>query len=261
MELDLTKILVREVLGVNAHPMRSGHYALRAKRRFSDCFVYVCDGTALYTFEHSTFSVSKGDVFYLAYQSRYDIDVAPNYEVAYVDCMLDAPEGARYESVRFHVEDSAEVERMLLRLERKWVPQSPGCCLMAMSTLYALFSILVQQRAMGYLSSDNRAKMRQARDTIVRGCSDKDFSCADLGASLGLSEVHFRRLFSQLYGVTPNQYLTALRIRFAKAMLMRSATSVSDIAEMSGYHSVYYFCRAFKRETGVTPTEYRKAAF
>ena len=259
MELDFAKISVREVLGVYAHPMRPGHYELKGKKRYSDCFIYVCSGSAFYTFQDKTFTASKGDVFYLAYKSRYDIDVAEDYYVTYIDCMLDAPKDCCFESDIWHIGEGEDVESLLMRLNRKYIPTDTGSRLLALSTLYTLFGTLHKIRTQGYLSSDNRAKMQAAKETIEQNVGSKDFVCTSLSRDAGLSGVHFRRLFMRYFGMTPYQFLTTLRMCRAKTMLLASQeASVAEIAEATGYQSVYYFSRAFKRETGMTPTQYRK---
>lgn len=261
MRLDFNRITVKEILDVCAHPMQPGFYERRLRGRAGDGFIYVRDGSAEYEFGDHRFCVGKGDVFYLACGSGYTIQVGENYRVVYVDCLLEPPEEGCWDSAVYRPEDGAEAERLLMRLERRWgPPQSALSRLQAMSAMYRLFELLHQPSAEGYLSPDNRDRMARARERIGQGVPDADFSCAALAAELGLSEVHFRRLFARLYGVSPNQYLTAQRIRQAKKLLLESRRSVTEIAGRTGYRSAWYFSRAFRRETGLSPTEYREQA-
>lgn len=262
MQLDFSRISVMEVEDVQAHPMHPGFYERRQTGRVNDGFICVRDGSAEYEFEDHRFCVSKGDIFYLARGSSYTIQVGENYNVVFVNCRLEPPEHGEWESAVYTPEDSGEAERILMRLERRWwSPQSAQSRLHAMATLYALFELMAGGHADGYLSPDNRARIVRAKDRIQQGVPDSGFSCATLAAELRMSEVHFRRLFTRLYGVTPSQYLTAQRIRQAKVLLMESDRSVAEIAELTGYRSAWYFSRAFRRETGMAPTEYRGQAF
>ena len=54
----------------------------------------------------------------------------------------------------------------------------------------------------------------------------------------------------------PAKYLQSVRIRKAKELLTLNIYSIGEIAEMVGYSSVYYFSKAFKKETGVPPSEF-----
>lgn len=52
--------------------------------------------------------------------------------------------------------------------------------------------------------------------------------------------------------------MTYLKIKSAKELLKYEKISVSLAGELSGFSDMYYFSKAFKKETGLTPTEYRK---
>ncbi|MCX6217169.1 AraC family transcriptional regulator [Spirosoma sp.] len=71
------------------------------------------------------------------------------------------------------------------------------------------------------------------------------------------SKFHFIRCFKSLYGRTPNQYLTSVRILNAKQLLLTD-DSVTSVCYKVGFDSVTTFAGLFKRMTGTTPTEYRR---
>ena len=74
---------------------------------------------------------------------------------------------------------------------------------------------------------------------------------------LGMSEAYFSNYFKKYTNQTFKQYLTDVRIRYAKQMLLDGSIRLEDIAESVGYNDKKYFSRVFKRETGYTPGEYR----
>ena len=65
-------------------------------------------------------------------------------------------------------------------------------------------------------------------------------------------------LFKKCTGVNFIDYVTDQRISAAKVLLDDPLRSTAEIASMIGYESASYFTRAFKKRTGMTPTEYRK---
>lgn len=65
------------------------------------------------------------------------------------------------------------------------------------------------------------------------------------------SKFHFLRLFKSIYGKTPHQYLTHVRIQKAKELL-RSGKSVTDTCYAVGFESQGSFSSLFKRNTGIT---------
>ena len=79
-----------------------------------------------------------------------------------------------------------------------------------------------------------------------------------LAEQCNMSQTYFRRLFHDLYGVSPKQYILSVRLRWAKTMLKSTGDSVTEIAKSCGFDNVYYFSRAFRIHEGVSPSEYRK---
>ena len=75
-----------------------------------------------------------------------------------------------------------------------------------------------------------------------------------------LNNYNFRKLFYKIYKVAPIKYLKKVRLDKAKELLIGDFTSVSDVATLVGFSSVYTFSKTFKKEIGVAPTEYAKAA-
>jgi AraC-like DNA-binding protein len=90
---------------------------------------------------------------------------------------------------------------------------------------------------------------------------DKNFAgCIDLNQIAGkahFSKFHFIRLFRTIYGKTPNQYLTSVRIEKAKELFQLNAT-INDVCCSVGFDSVSSFKGLFKRYTHSTPAAYKK---
>ena len=75
-----------------------------------------------------------------------------------------------------------------------------------------------------------------------------------------MSESYFRRIFLKNYGISPIKYINNLKIERAKELLTSGLYTVSDVAELSGFHDESYFSREFKKHSGKTPKEYVKAS-
>lgn len=73
-----------------------------------------------------------------------------------------------------------------------------------------------------------------------------------------VSESHMRALFQSHLGKSPQQYMTELRMEKAKEYLSASTMTVSEVADLLGFGSRSGFQRAFRRQVGVAPTEFRK---
>ena len=92
---------------------------------------------------------------------------------------------------------------------------------------------------------------------------DKNFAenihLEDLATAAFLSKFHFIRSFKSLYGTTPYQYLTSVRIRNAKRLLL-THIPIAEVCMAVGFESVTWFTGLFKKITGTTPAMYRKKA-
>ncbi|WP_433478502.1 helix-turn-helix transcriptional regulator [Spirillospora sp. CA-142024] len=102
-------------------------------------------------------------------------------------------------------------------------------------------------------------RMRLARDVMDRDWAEP-LDVAAVAARAGYSRYHFVRLFSEVYGETPGAYLARRRIERAQDLLRTANLTVTEICVLVGFTSLGTFCTRFKRQTGMTPTEFRRHA-
>lgn len=102
-------------------------------------------------------------------------------------------------------------------------------------------------------------------DTIVKAkrfisdhYEDVNLNLAKVAEYVGLNEKYFTSRFSKETGETFSNYLTELRIQKARELLKNTNFKVYEIAEMVGYYNVEHFNRMFKKQSGVSPSKYRK---
>ncbi len=86
----------------------------------------------------------------------------------------------------------------------------------------------------------------------------KQITLSDISKSVHLSEIYFRSIFTESVGMSPHQFLINCRIDNAKKLLWNSDVSICEVAEKSGFGCQQYMNKVFKKETGMTPNEYRK---
>lgn len=123
-----------------------------------------------------------------------------------------------------------------------------------MSIFYDILSRLDSE----HLKENNILKI--AADCIEASYTDPSLNNTMLAQKMHISEVYFRRIFKESFGISPKQYILDIRIRKAKQLLYSGNISVTKVSEQCGFSSVYHFCRIFKEKTGLTPTEYIKNA-
>ena len=84
-------------------------------------------------------------------------------------------------------------------------------------------------------------------------------SCGDVAAHCGLSEQQLNRLFRRYQNSSLLSYIHSVKVDKAQELLTATDLSLKEISELLGFQNEYYFNTFFKRESGMTPGDYRKS--
>lgn len=104
---------------------------------------------------------------------------------------------------------------------------------------------------------DTRHALERAK-AFMDDCYYEEVTIDRLADLAGLSPKYFVDVFKKTYGVSAMDYLTEVRMRRAKTVMLRSDRLLRDIAHEVGYEDEFYFSRKFKQVVGLSPTAYRK---
>jgi two-component system, response regulator YesN len=99
--------------------------------------------------------------------------------------------------------------------------------------------------------------IQQARSYVDRHYMDPNISLNEVAAQVNHSSSHFSTVFGQEAGTTFKQYLTEVRIKKAKELLRTTNARSYEIACQVGYTDPHYFSFVFRKNTGLTPTDFR----
>jgi AraC-like DNA-binding protein len=113
-----------------------------------------------------------------------------------------------------------------------------------------------QEHALGAFSDKN---LSRAMDAFHKAPA-KRWTVEELAQAAGMSRTGFALQFQKQMLMSPMEYVTSWRMEIAKKKLRQGNTTLTDAAESAGYASDSAFTRAFKKETGRTPAEYRKSS-
>jgi AraC-like DNA-binding protein len=102
------------------------------------------------------------------------------------------------------------------------------------------------------------AQQIQQAKVIMMEKFAQGISPTDVAAEINMGYSKFRRLFKDLTGYAPLQYIQELRLQKSKKLLLNTSLSLTEIAEEIGYDNADYFSTAFKKKNRVTPAAYRK---
>jgi len=106
------------------------------------------------------------------------------------------------------------------------------------------------------LSKQDMVYIRQAK-TILDENFDKHITIPQLARQAGINEAKLKEGFRELYGNSIHTYIQQFRLEKAKQRLLTTSMPITDITYHIGYSHVTHFTTLFKKEVGVTPTEFR----
>lgn len=106
---------------------------------------------------------------------------------------------------------------------------------------------------------------RQVDDQIIAKCQEwiakrpnVEAPVASMARLSGLPERTFKRRFRKALGMTPLEYVHAIRLEEAKTLLETTDLTLDKLAERVGYEDATFFSRLFRRSVGLTPAQYRR---
>jgi two-component system response regulator YesN len=104
------------------------------------------------------------------------------------------------------------------------------------------------------------SRLDKARKIIAERYADPQFSLTQMCEELFLSSSQFSVLFKEGTGRTFIEYLTAFRINEAKKLLKTTDLKSYEVAEKVGYTDPRYFSLIFRKQTNMTPIEFRRSS-
>ena len=106
----------------------------------------------------------------------------------------------------------------------------------------------------------NRPLMKEMDDAVhyFHDNYNKAISIEDYAASHHMSVSWFIRNFKEYTDSTPAQYILSLRITNAQTLLKSTDYNITEIASIVGYDNPLYFSRLFKKQNGMSPSDFRK---
>lgn len=213
------------------------HYMLHA----GQCFLIPPDTAAFYRAEPS----APWTYVWVCFHGDMALSIMEHCHFSY-DCLVQpvsSPE--EYKSIIFEMMQHSQL--------------TPANEYFIQSGLYRIMALLQQQSGACYtkIESSDNFYILQAVDYIRKSIS-LDITVADAARHLHISRSYLFELFRQHLHMSPQEFLTSAKIMHARELLAATSLPVADVAASSGYHNSFAFSRAFKKATGMTPTEYRK---
>jgi len=131
--------------------------------------------------------------------------------------------------------------------------------------LHALIVFVKQWQQFGGVAlpggNDTISRLFLAVHRLIDQDRPATISLPSLARMVKVSPEHLCRLTRQFLSITPMEVVYRVRIEKACTLLARTDVSIKQIAELLGFCDVYHFSRRFKKQTRVTPAQYRRLAY
>lgn len=157
--------------------------------------------------------------------------------------------------------DSDFIENAIWKIQDLQMRQNPIGAALAQAHLMCLFDELSRTPPLDPPHLSGRrytAELTQLRTSLFSNPS-AGTTVESLASRIGLSGSYLQALYKTEFGTAIGEDIIRGRIGRAKYLLANSETPIASVAEASGYRCEAHFMRQFKRQTGMTPGEFRRS--
>jgi DNA-binding response OmpR family regulator len=117
------------------------------------------------------------------------------------------------------------------------------------------FELLQPARNGEVLSMDEKF-LTKSKAVVDKNLSDPEFGVEEFASAMALSRSQLSRKLNALMGQSVTEFIRTIRLNHALGLLKQKAGTISEIAYDSGFNNLTYFSISFKRQFGLSPTEY-----
>lgn len=152
----------------------------------------------------------------------------------------------------FYPQNPESLGELFQVLLDSWKSQTPGYTYRCSAIFNEILAVCYQQNYRKTAPDKIQNAFRYLEDNYRK----YDLTIAEIAQQSFISEVYFRKLFKQQYGISPRKYIIKLRIQTAMELIATGYYSLQEVAEKVGYRDYKYFSVEFKAFTGISPSKY-----
>lgn len=226
---------------------------------------YVVDGAGEFRIDNELFPVGANQMVIINPNIMHTEVSLGDHPLEYIVVGLEGPELKIHENqdCRFCILSVGEKGGILASMQailREMQNRKPGYETVCQAYTQILMVQLLRSDSFALVPSQDRASGQFAS---LRHYMDHHFkehlTLEDLARVARVNKYHLAHAFCQEYGIPPMRYLTERRIREGQRLLTETDMTLSQISAVLGFSSGSYFSQAFRRVTGQSPMEYRRA--
>ncbi len=225
-------------------------------RKFDGVMLFI-DGEIQYNFGFKKVTAKKGDVLFLPGNLPYSgVKISEAVTLIVVDflCLKENEFEKLGAPFTLSVDNFSSMLNAFSNIHRSWNSQFLSSDFEIKSYLYSILSEKYKQGE----KLRNNIPTDDILEFVSQNIIDVELSLKSLCKKFYISESQLRRNIHKRTGMSPNEYITTLRIDKAKNELLSTDKSIKFVAYDCGFASQYYFSKVFSKKVGLSPSEYRR---
>lgn len=192
--------------------------------------------------------IQTNDILYLPQNMGYTAEYTDTESICiHFVTMQDDPDIKLYT-----FQNGEQLYKLFLQALTVWEEKRPGFASYTMAQLYTILGTLLENETKAVLPPH----FLKAVSLINANYRDPSIVINDLCAEAGIGATAFRQLFKKHYQKTPTEYITELRLEYARN-LISGGVSVEEATYASGFNDPKYFARVVKKHFGCTPRDFK----
>ncbi|MCI8862133.1 MAG: AraC family transcriptional regulator [Lachnospiraceae bacterium] len=227
---------------------------------------YIVEGKGIYQTGERKYELEAGEGFLIEPNTLvyYQADVKEPWSYLWIGFSGNRAEeylkdlGLNSRQITFRSQKGKELKRLVLEMMR--------CCdgsvtsqFHQQSLLYDFLAILSENAVDRGRSEPSKENFHMERAvTFIRNRYSSNIKVADIAAHLCVDRSYLYKLFKNTLNMSPQEFLTEVRLTRAKELLAATKLSVEHVALSCGYRDSLVFSKAFKKSVGIAPKEYRR---
>lgn len=249
MGLDFSKMRVAEISRIVKVNIKSGN-GKQMINRSSEGIIVVLNGELEYFHNNQIFVSSPAKILFVPRGISYTFkSITDSTSIVINFDLANKLEAETFYTIR------GENSEFASKMEKLWAFRKEGYMLSCLSILYNFLAKLCAESV--YIPVSKLKMIQPGIHYMEEHLFDNSLRDDDIANVCKISKTYFRTIFQNKYSVPPMKYVRQKRIERAKQVFdLGYYSSIWDVALESGFSDIYTFSKVFKRETGMSPTEY-----
>ncbi len=236
-----------KIIGVEHMCWEQGYFNV-APRTYS-ALVFRISGSARITANEKDYYINSNDIMYLPQNLGYTAEYTDTETIVFhFETQFDDKEIEIYSLL-----NTEQAYKLFITANNLWLNKEPGYTVYTTAQLYLILGLL--------LESNTKASQPEyflKAISFINSNFKENSLCVDaICNESGIGATQLRKLFNKYYNKTPTQYITELRLEYART-LISNGISIKSAAYESGFNDTKYFARVVKKYFNCTPSKLKE---